>query len=255
SLAARRRLERPVADTWIVALFRSARGTGPDAGERGVPGGGGVQRRLLQARAAPRRTGVRALSARIPRLGFAGVPGRPPRWGARRRRTALATAPTIYPPRARRSIEAVWKYLLICSVGIALALLGTFMLALAQSGGAAAPSLLRSALLKGPVLHPVWFKAAFVFLFVGYGTKAGLVPMHTSLPDAHGEAASPVSALLSGALLNCAFLAVLRIVQVGHAARQDALLAPVLVGFGLASMLVAGALLLRQSDYKRMLAY
>jgi hydrogenase-4 component F len=169
--------------------------------------------------------------------------------------TTLATAPLIYDPNDRHSIEAVWKYLLICSVGIALALLGTFLLAFAQSGGGAGSTLLRSALLRTPALDPVWFKAAFVFLFIGYGTKAGLVPMHTWLPDAHGEAPSPISALLSGALLNCAFLAILRVVQVAHARRLDGLLAPVLVGFGLISMLVAGALLLRQQNYKRMLAY
>jgi hydrogenase-4 component F len=169
--------------------------------------------------------------------------------------TTLATAPLIYDPHDRHSIEAVWKYLLICSVGIALALLGTFMLALAQGVGGAAPSLSRSTLLLAPALHPVWFKAAFVFLFVGYGTKVGLVPMHTWLPDAHGEAPSPISALLSGALLNCAFLAILRVVQVAHSGGEDRLLAPVLVGFGLASMLVASALLLRQINYKRMLAY
>jgi hydrogenase-4 component F len=169
--------------------------------------------------------------------------------------TTLATAPLIYDPRDRHSIEAVWKYLLICSVGIALALLGTFMLALAQDATIAAPSLLRSALLGAPALDPVWFKAAFVFLFVGYGTKVGLVPMHTWLPDAHGEAPSPISALLSGALLNVAFLAILRIVQVARAGGLEQLIGPVLVGFGLASMLVAGALLLRQNNYKRMLAY
>lgn len=171
--------------------------------------------------------------------------------------TTLATAPLIYDPHDRHSIEAVWKYLLICSVGIALALLGTFFLAVAQGAGtgAAAPDLLRSTLLAGPPLHPVWFKAAFVFLFVGYGTKAGLAPMHTWLPDAHGEAPSPISALLSGALLNVAFLAILRVLQVGHASGQAPLLAPVLIGFGLASVLVATALLLRQRSYKRMLAY
>jgi len=169
--------------------------------------------------------------------------------------TTLATAPLIYDPHDRHSIEAVWKYLLLCSVGIALALLGTFMLALAQDPSRAAPRLLRSALLRAPHLDPVWFKAAFVFLFVGYGTKVGLVPMHTWLPDAHGEAPSPISALLSGALLNVAFLAILRVVQVAHAGGQARLIGPVLVGFGLASMLVAGALLFRQRNYKRMLAY
>ena len=169
--------------------------------------------------------------------------------------TTLAIAPLIYDPHDRHSIEAVWKYLLICSVGIALALLGTFMHALAQGMDVAMPSLSRSALVSARTLQPVWLKAAFVFLFVGYGTKVGLVPMHTWLPDAHGEAPSPISALLSGALLNCAFLAVLRVMQVAHAAGADRVLAPVLVAFGLASMLVAGALLLRQTNYKRMLAF
>jgi hydrogenase-4 component F len=169
--------------------------------------------------------------------------------------TTLATAPLIYDPHDRHSIEAVWKYLLICSVGIALALLGTFLLAVAQGAAVHTPDLLRSTLLAGPALHPLWFKAAFIFLFVGYGTKAGLVPMHTWLPDAHGEAPSPISALLSGALLNLAFLAILRVVQVGYASGQQRLLAPVLIGFGLASVLVATALLLRQRNYKRMLAY
>ena len=169
--------------------------------------------------------------------------------------TTLATAPLIYDPRDRHSIEAVWKYLLICSVGIALALLGTFFLAAAQAAGTATPNLLRSTLQTGPALHPVWFKAAFVFLFIGYGTKVGLVPMHTWLPDAHGEAPSPISALLSGALLNLAFLAILRVLQVGYASGQAKLLAPVLIGFGLASVLVATALLLRQRNYKRLLAY
>ena len=169
--------------------------------------------------------------------------------------TTLATAPLIYDPHDRHSIEAVWKYLLICSVGIALALLGTFLLALSQGVTAHAPNLMRPALLAHPGLQPVWFGAAFVFLFVGYGTKMGLAPMHTWLPDAHGEAPAPISALLSGALLNLAFVALLRVVQVADAAGERGRLAPVLIGFGLASVLVAAALLLRQRHTKRMLAY
>jgi hydrogenase-4 component F len=169
--------------------------------------------------------------------------------------TTLATAPLIYDPDDHHSIEAVWKYLLICSVGIALALLGTFLLALAQGAPGSPPDLLRSTLLSARSLNPVWFKAAFVFLFVGYGTKVGLVPMHTWLPDAHGEAPSPISALLSGALLNLAFLSILRVAQVGHATGFSMAMAPVLIGFGLGSVLVATALLLRQRNYKRMLAY
>ena len=166
--------------------------------------------------------------------------------------TTLATAPLIYDSRDHHSIEAVWKYLLLCSVGIALALLGTFMLAIAQGPST---TLLGSQVARIATMDPAWFKAAFVFLFIGYGTKVGLVPMHTWLPDAHGEAPSPISALLSGALLNVAFLAILRIVQIAQATGQRRLVAPVLIGFGLASMLVAGALLVRQWNYKRMLAY
>jgi hydrogenase-4 component F len=172
--------------------------------------------------------------------------------------TTLATAPLIYDPSDRRSLEAVWKYLLVCSVGIALALLGTFFLATAQVTVAAphgGPLMLPDLVAHARGLHPAWLRAAFVFLLVGFGTKMGLAPMHTWLPDAHGEAPSPISALLSGALLNVAFLAVLRGFQVVHAAGQDSFARPLLIGFGLLSMLVAAAFLLGQENYKRMLAY
>jgi hydrogenase-4 component F len=172
--------------------------------------------------------------------------------------TTLATAPLISHPADRRSLEAVWKYLLICSVGIALALLGTFFLATAQvagSGSHAGALMLPDLLAGAHGLHPAWLRAAFVFLLIGFGTKMGLAPMHTWLPDAHGEAPSPVSALLSGALLNVAFLAVLRGYQVVQAAGQAEFARPLLVGFGLLSLLVAAAFLLGQANYKRMLAY
>ena len=172
--------------------------------------------------------------------------------------TTLATAPLIYDPSDRRSLEAVWKYLLVCSVGIALALLGTFFLATAQVAGPAphGGALMLPDLLAGARgLHPVWLRAAFVFLLIGFGTKMGLAPMHTWLPDAHGEAPSPISALLSGALLNVAFLAVLRGFEVVQAAGQADFARPLLIGFGLLSLLVAAAFLLGQENYKRMLAY
>ncbi len=164
--------------------------------------------------------------------------------------TTLATAPLIVDPGNRRSLEAVWKYLMVCSVGIALALLGTFFLATAQEAGVL-DDLIRNA----PHLHTAWLRGAFVFLLVGYGTKMGLVPMHSWLPDAHGEAPSPVSALLSGALLNLAFLALLRGQQVVVAAGEGAFAQPMLIGIGLLSLLVAAAFLLRQQNVKRMLAY
>lgn len=171
--------------------------------------------------------------------------------------TTLASAPLIYFHRHHRSLEATWKYLLICSVGIALALLGNFFLAVAASdhGGQPIPLVLSELIGRASELHVAWLKAAFLLLLVGYGTKMGLAPMHTWLPDAHSEAPSVVSALLSGALLNCAFLGILRVQQVCVAAGQGAFGQDLLVGFGLLSMAVAAAFIVGQSDYKRMLAY
>ena len=171
--------------------------------------------------------------------------------------TTLVTAPLIYFHRNHRSLEATWKYLLICSVGIAVSLLGNFFLAIAASNseGVVLP-LTRAALLAhGPELWPVWLKAAFIFILVGYGTKMGLAPMHTWLPDAHSEAPAVVSALLSGALLNCAFVGILRVFEVTSAAGLLAFSQDLLLLFGLVSMLVAAIFIIGQTDYKRMLAY
>jgi hydrogenase-4 component F len=170
--------------------------------------------------------------------------------------TTLASAPLIYFHRHHRSLEATWKYLLICSVGIALALLGNFFLAVAAAGHGtsvrlALPDLLRDA----GTLDRAWLKAAFLFFLVGYGTKMGLAPLHTWLPDAHSEAPSVVSALLSGALLNCALLGIVRAQQVCAAAGQAPFGQGLLVGFGLLSMAVAAVFIPGQTDYKRMLAY
>src|SRR5579872_7171978 len=172
--------------------------------------------------------------------------------------TTLVSAPLIYFHRQHRSLEATWKYLLICSVGIALALLGNFLLAVAATsaeGGERLPLVVGSLAADGASLNPLWLKAAFVFLLVGYGTKMGLAPMHTWLPDAHSEAPSSASALLSGALLNCAFLGILRAHQVCDAAQHGEFSRSLLVGFGLLSMAVAGIFIVGQSDFKRMLAY
>ena len=171
--------------------------------------------------------------------------------------TTLATAPLIYFHRQPSSLEATWKYLLVCSVGIALALLGNFLLVIASAGadGAGGTLLAPELVARGAALQAPWLKAAFVFLLVGYGTKMGLAPMHTWLPDAHSEAPSPVSALLSGALLNCAFLGILRAHGICAAAGLGPFSGQLLVGFGLLSMAVAAAFLVNQPDYKRMLAY
>jgi hydrogenase-4 component F len=171
--------------------------------------------------------------------------------------TTLVSAPLIHYHRHHRSLEATWKYLLICSVGIAVALLGTYFLAASmRTGQAGTTSLTFSNLVAhANQLEARWLKAAFLLLLVGYGTKMGLAPMHTWLPDAHSEAPSVVSALLSGALLNCAFLAILRILAVCTAAGLGSFGRETLLVFGLVSMGVAAGLIIGQPDYKRMLAY
>jgi hydrogenase-4 component F len=171
--------------------------------------------------------------------------------------TTLASAPLIYFHRHHRSLEATWKYLLICSVGIALALLGIFFLAVAAtSPGTGTVSLvLKDLLSDAPHLNRLWLKAAFVLMLVGYGTKMGLAPFHTWLPDAHSEAPSVASALLSGALLNCAFLGILRIHQICVASGLVDFSERLLLVLGLLSMAVAAIFITGQVDYKRMLAY
>ena len=171
--------------------------------------------------------------------------------------TTLASAPLIYFHRHHRSLEATWKYLLICSVGIALALLGIFFLAVAATslGTAAVSLVLKDLLSDAPHLNPLWLKAAFVLMLVGYGTKMGLAPFHSWLPDAHSEAPSVASALLSGALLNCAFLGILRIHQICVASGLIDFSERLLLVLGLLSMAVAAIFITGQVDYKRMLAY
>lgn len=171
--------------------------------------------------------------------------------------TTLASAPLIYFHRHSRSLEATWKYLLICSVGIALALLGNFFLAVAAraSAGGTIPLLVDELQARAGQLDPAWLKAAFLLFLVGYGTKMGLAPLHTWLPDAHSEAPSVVSALLSGALLNCAFLAILRVHALLVAAGLGNFSRELLVLLGLFSMVVAALFILGQADFKRMLAY
>ncbi len=170
--------------------------------------------------------------------------------------TTLMSAPLIFLHRSKTALEATWKYVMICSVGIALALLGCFFVVLSMDlGGVHTPITFSSLKEIAPQLDPVWLKAGFIFLVIGYGTKMGLAPMHTWLPDAHSEAPSPASALLSGALLNCAFLGVYRGHQLMYQAGLGDFSSAVLVGFGLLSMLIAAIFIFNQTGYKRMLAY
>lgn len=170
--------------------------------------------------------------------------------------STLATAPLIYFNQNPRSLEATWKYLLIGSVGIALALFGSFFLAYAAVHAGLDSSLLFEDLVReAPRLSKPWLHSAFVVLVVGYGTKIGLAPMHTWKPDTYGEAPGLVGALLAGGLTSCAFCALLRFVQICHAAGDGALARQVLLALGLISMAVAAVFMARQRDYKRMLAY
>ena len=151
--------------------------------------------------------------------------------------TTLVSAPLITYHRSRESLEAMWKYLLICSIGIAFALFGTMLVLHAQSTGSV-----------------MWYKAGFAFVLAGYGTKMGLAPFHTWLPDAHSEAPAPVSALLSGALLNCSFFAIVRVREMMPFAATPFCDAAMLA-LGILSLAVGAVFMVRQTDYKRLLAY
>lgn len=168
--------------------------------------------------------------------------------------STLATAPLVYFNRTPRSIEATWKYLLVGSVGIALALLGSLFLAYASLG--VETGLLFGDLLKrAPHMNQSWLRVAFVLLLVGYGTKMGLAPMHSWKPDAYGEAPGVVGALLAGVLTSCAFLALMRVFRIYVAAGEGDYAARLLVLFGIFSIAVAAVFMVGQRDFKRMLAY
>jgi len=174
----------------------------------------------------------------------------------------LATVLLVSLYRTPEAIEAAWKYFILCGVGIALALFGTVLMYFAAQrvDGWETASLSWVELHDHAVgLEPVVTSLAFVFLLVGYGTKVGLVPLHQWLPDAHSEGPTPMSAVLSGLLLNVALYAVVRIkmlVDASLAATETPLLAGhLLMGFGLVSFLVAGFFLHRQRDIKRMFSY
>jgi hydrogenase-4 component F len=160
--------------------------------------------------------------------------------------------------RTPASLEAAWKYFILCGVGIAQALFGTILLYFAAEKllGAEGGALLWTELngVKAQ-LEPTVLSLAFVFLLVGYGTKVGLVPLHNWLPDAHAEGPTPVSAVLSGLLLNVALYAVIRCKVLVEGALQNAFAKELLMGFGLLSVVTAAFLLSRQRDIKRLFAY
>jgi hydrogenase-4 component F len=170
----------------------------------------------------------------------------------------LATVLLVSLYRTPASLEAAWKYFILCGVGIAQALFGTILLYFAAEKvlGAGGNALLWTELngVKGD-LEPTVLSLAFVFLLVGYGTKVGLVPLHNWLPDAHAEGPTPVSAVLSGLLLNVALYAVVRCKVLVEASAHTSFAKELMMGFGLLSVVVAAFLLSRQKDIKRLFAY
>jgi hydrogenase-4 component F len=169
----------------------------------------------------------------------------------------LATVLLVSVYRTAASLEAAWKYFILCGVGIAQALFGTILLYLAASQQLTGNDALLWTSLAAARTHldPSIVSIAFVFLLVGYGTKVGLVPMHSWLPDAHAEGPTPISAVLSGLLLNVALYAVLRCKVLADGALGNGLPGQLLVGFGLVSVLVASFSLFRQKDVKRLFSY
>ncbi|ACB75745.1 proton-conducting transporter membrane subunit [Opitutus terrae] len=173
--------------------------------------------------------------------------------------TALASVLLVALYNRKTSLEAAWKYVMLGGVGLVLALFGTiftYAAAIDKTGGAVMPSFNWSSLLAiAPQLDPSLVTLAFIFVLVGYGTKAGLAPMHPWLPDAHSEAPSPTSAMLSGVSLKIAVYALLRFHILTTACLGTQFSGRMLLGFGLGSMLLAGPFILVQKNLKRMLAY
>jgi len=170
--------------------------------------------------------------------------------------TTLVTAPSLYFNHNARSLEATWKYLLICSVGIALALLGSFFLAYSALHAGLKPTLLFDDLMAAaPDLSRPWLHAAFVLLVVGYGAKMGLSPMHAWKPDAYGEAPGMVGAIMAGGVTSCVFFAILRVYQIAVRSGDGEFASRTMTFLGLLSMLTAAVFMVRQRDFKRMLAY
>jgi hydrogenase-4 component F len=170
--------------------------------------------------------------------------------------TTLISAPLVFYHRSRRALEAAWKYLLLCSVGIAFALFGTVLIVAAQHPTGTPGTLhLPELLARAGQCDPRLLRLGFIFCLLGYGTKAGLFPLHNWLPDAHSEAPAPASAMLSGALLNCALVAIWRLAQVMTAAGQGTLVHRLLIPAGALTVVAAAIMLVRQHDLKRMWAY
>ncbi len=172
--------------------------------------------------------------------------------------TTLATAFLVAFYERESSIEAAWKYVIICSVGIALALFGiilTYYSALRVTGNAGGALQWSALMIAAKDLDPAVLKLAFIFILIGFGTKAGLAPMHTWKPDAYSEAPAPISGLMAAGLVNVALYALMRFYALVNKAVGGSYAPTLMLTFGLLSMVVAVPFILLQRDYKRLLAY
>jgi hydrogenase-4 component F len=169
----------------------------------------------------------------------------------------LATVLLVSLYRTPESIEAAWKYFILCGVGIAQALFGTILLYYAAIQISDADNALLWSVLyeNADHLNPEILEIAFVFMLIGYGTKVGLVPLHNWLPDAHSEGPTPMSAVLSGLLLNVALYAIVRNKMLIDGATDSGIAGFLMMGFGLVSFLVAAIFLNKQKDIKRLFSY
>lgn len=167
--------------------------------------------------------------------------------------TTLASAYLIYFHKTKHSIEAAWKYVFICSIGIALAFVGIILLTISTGN---LNSLFYEDLYNNArFFNEFWLKLSFVFILFGIGTKMGLAPVHFWLPDAHAQSPSPVSAMLSATLLNSAFLMILNVYKIMIAANTDNYAKILLLAMGFLSLFIAAVFVYHINNYKRMLAY
>lgn len=171
--------------------------------------------------------------------------------------TTLCSAPLVYFHKNKHALEAAWKYLMICSVGIAFALFGTMCIfASSQYGATPDGSLdLQVLLSNANLLQYPLLRLGFLFCLLGYGTKAGVFPLHSWLPDAHSEAPAPASAMLSGGLLNCALFGIWRISELVIASGHQQIIENTTITMGVLTVLVASIFLIRQHGIKRLFAY
>ena len=167
--------------------------------------------------------------------------------------TTLTSAYLILKHNDKNSLEATWKYVFLCSIGISLAFVGIILLLIASEG---VNSLFFNDLYENATsINPFWLKLSFIFTLIGFGTKVGLAPVHSWLPDAHAEAPSPVSAMLSATLLNSAFLVIVRLYKLMQLAGVGLSAQKLMLTMGFLSLFVTAVYVFRIANYKRMVAY